>query len=122
MQLNKDQHHGDYVIKRYEDGKITINENTYTKSLVISATQLIESWPPNTLEELQSEHFSPIITLKPEVVLLGTGKNLVFPDQAVLAPLYDNNIGVEVMDTLAACRTFNVLMAESRHAVAAVII
>ena len=119
MQLNKDRHHGDYVINAYQDGIITINKTCYKNSLIISPHRLIDDWAPQSIEELKREHFMPIISMKPEVVILGTGSKLIFPDPAILAPFYNNNIGVEIMDTQAACRTFTVLMAEDRNAVAA---
>jgi uncharacterized protein len=60
--------------------------------------------------------------MKPEIVLLGTGATFVFPDPARLAPLRDARVGVEVMDTAAACRTYNILLAEGRNVVAALIV
>jgi uncharacterized protein len=114
MQINKDEQHGKYVIQRYENGKVTINDVVYTRNLILSATVLIENWDP--------QDFGPILSLKPEVVILGTGSTLVFPDQAALQSFYKHKIGVEVMDSAAACRTFNVLMAEDRNAVVALIV
>lgn len=119
MQLNKDPHHGEYVINAYEDGVIVVNKACYKNSLIVSGKQLIDNWPPQRMEELKTDHFKPIIEMNPEVVILGTGQKLIFPDPSLLAPFYNNNIGVEVMDTQAACRTFTVLMAENRNAVAA---
>ena len=114
MQINKDEQHGQYVIQRYENGKVTINDVVYTQNLILSARVLIENW--------EARDFSPILSLKPEVVILGTGTTLVFPELALLQPFYKQHIGVEVMDSAAACRTFNVLMAEDRNAVVALIV
>lgn len=119
MRLNKDPHHGEFVINSYEVGIIIINKACYNHSLIVSSSKIIDNWSPQDITELKSEHITPILSMNPEVVILGTGSKLIFPDQAILAPLYNNNIGVEVMDTQAACRTFNVLMAEDRKAVAA---
>ena len=60
--------------------------------------------------------------MKPEIILLGTGASFVFPDRARLAPLYNAGLGVEVMDTPAACRTYNILLGEGRNVVAALIL
>lgn len=114
MQINKDEQHGNYIVQRYENGKVTINGIDYTQNLIVSATVLIENWEPS--------NFSPILSLKPVVVLLGTGAQIVFPESKTLKPFYENNIGVEIMDTPAACRTFNILMSEHRNAVLAIIV
>ncbi len=114
MQFNKDEKHGKYVVQRYENGKVTINGVEYRQNLIVSASVLIENW--------EAKNFSPILSLKPVVVILGMGSTLVFPDQAELKVFYENNIGVEIMDSAAACRTFNVLMAEHRNAVLALIV
>ena len=69
-----------------------------------------------------SRGFEPVLGLGPELVLLGTGSRQQFPDPRVLRILYEQRIGVEIMDTSAACRTFNVLVAESRAVAAALIV
>lgn len=98
------------------DGMVTLNA-----SLIVSPEQLLTDWPPQTLAELQAEHWASVLALRPEVVLLGTGARLVFPPPAVLSACYQAGIGVEVMDTGAACRTFNILAAEGRNVVAALL-
>jgi len=63
-----------------------------------------------------------LVSLEPEVILLGTGRRLVFPEPQVLATVHAATIGIEIMDTAAACRTYNILAGESRHVAAALII
>jgi uncharacterized protein len=75
-----------------------------------------------SVEGLAADHMAAIVELAPEIVLLGTGASLRFPEPALLAPLYKAGIGVEVMDTPAACRTYNILLAEGRKVLAAVIV
>jgi len=89
------------------------------QSLILTPRQLITDWEPNQLEELEATHLETILNLEPELVLLGTGTRQQFPAMDILLPLHQAQIGIEVMDTAAACRTFNILVAEGRHVVAA---
>lgn len=122
MLLTEDIGIGNYHIRAYDSESITINETLYTSSIIISPYQLITNWKPKSLEDLQPEYFQIVLSLKPEVVILGTGKKLIFPDKEKLIPLLKKRIGIESMDTGAACRTYTVLMSEGRKIVAALII
>jgi len=84
-------------------------------SLILTNDQLISDWPPENLAELKLDHIQFILTLEPELVILGTGAKHQFPAANILQPFYQANIGCEVMDTAAACRTFNILVTEGRH-------
>lgn len=108
-----------YRIRRYEPGRITVNETVYERSLVVSPDELFVDWPPESFSELEEEHMRFLATLSPELVLLGTGANQHFPNPGLLRALITQGIGVEVMDTAAACRTYNVLLAEERRVAAA---
>ena len=77
---------------------------------------------PAGFDALAEADFAALLAHKPEVVLLGTGATLRFPHPRLLAPLTDARVGVEVMDTPAACRTFNILSGEGRRAIAALIV
>lgn len=121
MIVNQDHNHGDYEIHSYEPGKIKVNEALYDRSIIVSTHELQE-WQPQRFDELSLDCFGPILALNPEVVLLGTGDKLIFPDTKLLIPFYEAQIGIEIMSTLAACRTFNVLMSESRNVVAGLLI
>ncbi len=122
MQLTQDTNTGKYYIHAYVPGRIKVNEETFANSIIVAPDQLINPWHPLSVAELTAEDFAPIIALQPEIVLLGTGVRLSFPAQNIFAALYAKQIGVEVMDTGAACRTYNVLMSEGRRAVAALLI
>jgi uncharacterized protein len=122
MQISLDTGSGAYTIRSYSAGEIKINDRTLSHSLIITPTQLIEPWAPNTLQELQASDLELILGMRPEIVLLGTGAKMLFPDPKLLAPFLERGIGIEFMDTGAACRTFNVLVGESRNAVAALLI
>lgn len=100
-----------------EDGRLILRE-----SFIITPQQLQREWPPGAIDEVEAEHLSIIRELGLEVILLGTGKTLRFPAAAQLALLVSLGIGYEVMDTPAACRTYNLLAGEGRRVAAAIII
>jgi uncharacterized protein len=113
---------GGHVIRGYSQGSIRINERSYTRSLIVTPNQLRPDWQPQTLTELSQAHLDPIIELKPEVVLLGVGARLRFPGSGVMGYFRGRGIGMEVMTTAAACRTYNLLMSEGRAVAAALLI
>ncbi len=122
MILTEDKGIGDYHIRAYEPGAITVNETIYRKSLIVSPVHLIDDWPPQSLGALKEAHLQAILDLKPEIVIIGTGQRFTLPPVEKLATLYQGRIGVECMDTGAACRTYTALMSEGRHVVAALLI
>jgi uncharacterized protein len=83
---------------------------------------IIEDWLVQSFENFSEEHFELLLPLQPEIVLLGTGATLRFPSPSVTKKLIEIKTGVEVMDTNAACRTYNILMAEGRNVAAALLI
>lgn len=123
MIITKDTSDAHYQIQAYSPGNsITVNNKKHTKSLIISADLLITDWEPQSLAEIKHRHWKTVIDLKPEILLLGTGKTFKIPTSQLLTPLYNHQIGVECMDTGAACRTYVALSAESRHVVAVLLI
>ncbi len=122
MLLSQDKNINGYVIRSYTPGKIIINETTYTQSLVLSPNLLIDTWSPQRIQDLTNADLQLIVEQRPEVVLLGTGKSQHFPSLEILAVFIENNLGYEIMDTAAACRTYNLLMSEGRHVVAGLLI
>src|SRR5690625_1233913 len=119
MKLTQEPNAGEYRIRRFEQGRLTINEEEFTASLIVTADHLIGDWPPQTFDELTEPHLDSILELDPEVVLLGTGDQQQCPDRELLRAFLTRGIGVEVMDTRAASRTFNVLAGEGRRVAAA---
>jgi len=111
-----------YSIQGYDTGQITVNERIYRESLLLSPNQLICPWKVNSVFDLAPEQLDCIFELKPDVILLGTGEKQIFPDIKVLGYFAQQGFGVEVMNTGALCRTFNILVAEDRHVVGAVIL
>jgi len=110
------------IIRSCTPGEIRINTEVYTSSLVIAVNTLLADWPLTEISALDGGRLEPILALDPELILLGTGNQLVFPAADKLRPIIDRGIGYEIMDTAAACRTYNVLVAEGRHVVAGLII
>jgi len=122
VKIERDQPEGKNAFTGYGNGYVEVNRARHAESLVVSADRVITEWPADSVEALSADHLAAIVELKPEIVLLGTGATFRFPDPALLAPLYKAGIGVEVMDTPAACRTYNILLGEGRNVVAALIL
>jgi uncharacterized protein len=122
LKIEREQAEGRNMFSGYGEGYVAVNGVRHSASLVVAADRLITDWPAASLQALSADHLAAIIQLKPEILLLGTGAQFVFPEAALLAPLYKAGIGVEVMDTPAACRTYNILLGEGRNVVAALIV
>lgn len=101
---------------------IEINAVPFKHSLLVMPEGDIDTWPVSKLEDLTLAHFQAIADKKPELVIFGSGKKIKFPPPSLLVPLIQAKIGIETMDTLAACRTYNILMGEGRHVLAALIL
>ena len=113
---------GKNVIQAVTPGQITISGQAYTRSLIVSAARILPDWPPANFAALTAEHLRLILSFAAEIVLLGTGDKQFFPHPELLRDLYAAKIGVEVMTTAAACRTYNVLLSEDRKVAAALMI
>lgn len=106
----------------YGTGYVMVNQMRYERSLIILPERIIEDWPAQTFEQLAVEHFEQLLSLQPEIVLLGTGAALRFPHPSLTRILIAAKIGIEVMDTNAACRTYNILTSEGRRVAAALLV
>ena len=122
MKFEREQAEGSNAFTGYGEGYVEVNRVRHARSLVVSGERLVTDWPAATVADLSADHMAAILEFRPEIVLLGTGAAFTFPDRALLAPLHKAGIGVEVMDTAAACRTYNILLAEGRNVVAALIL
>lgn len=109
-------------IDAYDAGGFVVGERHYNTSLIVSAGQVISDWPPERFSELAATHLEPVLALDPEIVVIGTGQRLRFPEADFLDPLMARNIGYEIMDTGAACRSYNILLGEGRRVVAALLL
>ncbi|MDE1923978.1 MAG: hypothetical protein KGI55_11160, partial [Gammaproteobacteria bacterium] len=108
MRFTLDQQSGVHVIRGYADGEFHIDEQRIRDGVIVSATELLVEPALRALADLSDAHFERILALDPEVVLLGTGAVQRFPEAPWSARLWSRGIGFEVMDSGAACRTFNV--------------
>ena len=106
----------------YGLGYVSVNAERREKSIVVLPDQLLFDCPPSCFEELSASHLQELLALRPEIVLLGTGEKQRFPRPEVTRPLVEAGIGVEVMTTQAACRTYNILVAEERRVAAALLL
>lgn len=122
MKFHLDSPGGVNVIRGYGPGQLRVGEQVHVSSLILTATTIVAPWRPISALDLSVDDFEPVLGLGVDVVLLGTGPRQHFPDPRVLRALYERQIGIEVMDTSAACRTFNVLVAEGRPVAAALIV
>jgi len=122
MKLHLTQSAGNQLITGYGPSWIEVNEARYEHSLIVLPNQVVTDWNPPGFESLASEHFETLARLNPEVILLGTGARHRFVHPRLYAVLAEAGIGLECMATPAACRTYNILMAEGRHVAAALII
>jgi uncharacterized protein len=118
MRFTQDLSSNVNVVRGYGRGEIRINDEEYRQSLILSASTVRTEPALTDIAGLNDGHVSYILRLKPEVVLLGTGQHQIFPDAAFGARFLKAGIGFEVMDTGAACRTFNVLVGEQRQVAA----
>jgi uncharacterized protein len=114
MKLHLTQAEGKYLITGYGEGWVQINQKRHASAFLMTPEKL-QMWHAVNAAMLDADNFQPIIKLAPEVFILGTGMQQKFPRAASLRLLIEAGIGYEVMDTPAACRTYNILMSEGRN-------
>jgi uncharacterized protein len=141
LEINRDQ----YAIRAYGPGTVTVTipqgaedpapaaldaigpeasrlrQEILRRSAIITPTRLLRDWAPQSFEELDPSHMAILVDLAPEIVLLGSGADLQWPASTIIAPLAAAGIGFEVMNTAAACRTYNILMGDGRRVAAALL-
>ena len=122
MKFQPDTLPGVNVLTRHEPGQVWVGATPYTHSVLVPHRGEVLRWEAARFEDLGPAHFDALIALAPEVVLFGSGARLRFPQPAWLRGLIERRIGVETMDTAAACRTYNVLAAEGRSVAAALLV
>jgi uncharacterized protein len=110
------------AISRHETGRVWVNATPHGHSLLVPWRGEVVAWPVDRLQALTAAHFEQVLALRPELVIFGSGARLRFVSPALSRSLIEHGIGMETMDTAAACRTYNVLAAEGRSVVAALII
>jgi uncharacterized protein len=121
LKLQAERFEGSNAISRHGPDGVIVNGVAHTSSVLVPWTGAVEVWATGGFESLSAEHFEQIARLGPELVIFGSGPRIRFAKPALMRPLIDRRIGIETMDTAAACRTYNVLIGEGRSAVAALL-
>ena len=122
MKFQPDTLDGVNTIHRHDAGRVVVGPSAYTHSLIVPWVGDVVDWQLRHFDDLQPAHFDRLAALQPELVIFGSGTRLRFPPPALLRALIERRIGVETMDTAAACRTYNVLVSERRSVVAGLIV
>lgn len=120
MKLHLTAAAGRNLITAYEPGRIRINQDYFSGSLIVTAEH-VGPWQPASFDALAPADFAALLAHQPEVVLFGSGARLRFPHPSLSAALAEARVGMEVMDSEAACRSYNILMAEDRRVVLALL-
>jgi len=110
------------VVTGLGPGWIRVAAVEYRENIVLTSGAIATGWAPTGFEGLTDDDFAQLLSRKPEVVLFGAGASIRFPHPRLTRALTDAGVGLEVMDTPAACRTFNILAAEGRNVVAALLL
>lgn len=118
MRFTQDSTSASNLVRAYGSGELRVNDNVYRSTIIVSASAVQAAPDIRGMEDLAALDPSRILSQGPELVLLGTGPRQIFPAASFRAQFLSAGIGFEVMDTGAACRTFNVLVAEQRPVVA----
>ena len=121
MKLQADRMEGQNAISRHGVEGVVVNGIEHRDNVLVPWQGSVVPWAVAGFESLTSASFEAIAALQPELVLFGSGERLRFPKPALLHALMSRRIGLETMDTAAACRTYNVLLAEGRSVVAALL-
>lgn len=111
-----------YLFTAHGEGYVSINNKRYQQPVAVMAGEVRTDWPATDFATLTEKHFDYFLELKPEVLLLGTGTKQQFAHPNLYRELIKARIGIEFMNTPAACRTYNILVAEDRKVVAAILI
>jgi uncharacterized protein len=118
MRFTQDSSSASHIIRGYGAGELRVNQDIHRGTVILSASTIASVPGVRDVSDLAAFDPSPLLELAPEVVLLGTGPRQIFPAASFRTQFLSAGIGFEVMDTGAACRTFNVLVAEQRRVVA----
>ena len=122
MKLQPDRIEGVNAVTGIAPGALRINGQAHSTSVVLPWQGAVQAWPCAEFAALRAAHFEQLLALAPELVIFGSGARIRFVAPALLRPLIERGIGVETMDTAAACRTYNVLASEGRSVVAALLL
>lgn len=109
---------GGHLILSYGPGRIYVGERIYTRGLIVSPERIATDWGPESAADLAAEHFEALLEFDPKIIIVGTGRHQVFPNPSTYLAVLQQGLGIEVMNTGAACRTYNILVSEGRKVTA----
>src|SRR5262245_43470288 len=118
MQLTRDSTAVNFI-RAWEPGRVRIAERWIAGNVIVGPDRIVEAWTTVEPHVLTIEHLEPALALEPTILVLGTGTERPLPDVGLMADVAARSVGLEIMSTPAACRTFNVLLSEQRRVVAA---
>ena len=121
MEFNLDLPQDQFFIRSVSDKGIRVHQDYFSKPFILSGQRIVPDWGVETLDDINEETLQAVFDLQPEVVLIGTGSTQVFLPPTTQVHFFRRQVGFEVMTTDAACRTYNVLIAEGRQVVAALL-
>ena len=122
MELQLENHSSGYRVDSFSNNEVVIGKVCYTSSLIVTPKQVVRHWPPQHPNQFTVDDFGMILALEPELILVGTGNTLRFPDSVILKGVIRAGIGIDFMGSSAVCRTYNILAAEGRKVAAGIII
>lgn len=122
LKLHADPRSAHHVVTAYGPGHVAVDGRTLARSLLLQPDRIDEAWGPIAFSRLDEAHVAQLVAVACDVLLLGTGERQRFPPPALLRPLFEAGRTIEIMDTPAACRTYNILVAEGRTVAAALIV
>ncbi|MEN9417246.1 MAG: hypothetical protein RI988_866 [Pseudomonadota bacterium] len=122
MKFQPDRAEDVNLITRHDPDRVWVGASGYAHSVLVPWQGVVQAWPARTPGELQPAHFEQLLALRPELVVFGSGTRLRFLPPALYRALIEARVGMETMDTAAACRTYNVLAGEGRAVVAALLL
>ncbi|MDH5517716.1 MAG: Mth938-like domain-containing protein [Gammaproteobacteria bacterium] len=122
MNFSQDTNEANSRIHAYTEDYFVINEFKFDCHCQLHRDGLTDKWQPLNIADLQISDFKSLLDCQPEVLILGTGATLKFPQSTLRQQFAEHKIGLEVMDTGAACRTYNILLSEGRNVAAALLL
>ncbi|MFM7705743.1 MAG: Mth938-like domain-containing protein [Rubrivivax sp.] len=122
MKFQPDRSEGVNLVTRQEGGRLWVGASAWARSILVPWQGEVQGWGAASPADLAPAHFEQILALRPELVVFGSGARMRFVPPALYRCLIEARVGVETMDTAAACRTFNVLAGEGRCVVGALLV
>jgi uncharacterized protein len=122
MKFQPDRAEGVNLIARHDGARVWVGPTAYARSVLVPWQGAVLEWDARQTADLQPAHFEQVLRLQPELVIFGSGARLTFVPPALYRALIEARVGIETMDTAAACRTYNVLASEGRTVVAALLL